>query len=233
MSETHPTHFLIRSPHYRTLLAEGANFVEHHDVMLANDYGNSVEDEALKAQQLGLVDLTPIARTGFKGKQAVSWAKSQGLIVGEKNNQAYLQDNGALVARLADTEILILNNIHSKKNQCSPLEEEYEKNKPTKCYSVPRNNSSAWFMITGKFSSDLFAKICGIDLRLKSFPNHSIAQTSIARINGIIIRNDINNTAAFYLLFDSASTDYMWSCLKDAFVEFNGSPVGGSALSKL
>ena len=88
-------------------------------------------------------------------------------------------------------------------------------------------------MITGEHSSDMFAKICGIDLRLKSFSNYSIAQTSIARINGIIIRNDINETPAFYLLFDGASTDYMWSCLKDAFVEFNGAPVGDSALSKL
>ena len=233
MSEIHPNHFLIRSPHYRTLLAEGANFIEHRDVVLVDDYGKSAEDEAIHAKQLGLVDLTSFARAGFKGKQAIQWTKSQGLNIGEMNNQAYLQDNGALVARLADTEVLILNNIHSGQNQCSSLEEEYEKNNPAKCYSVPRNDSSSWFMITGKYSSDMFAKICGIDLRLKSFPNGAIAQTSIARINGIIIRNDINNTPAFYLVFDSASTDYMWSCLKDAFVEFNGAPVGDSALSKL
>lgn len=233
MSQTSPSHFLIRSPHYRTLLAEGANFIEHRDVVVVDNYGNSAEDEALQAQQLGLVDLTPFARSGFKGKQAIHWAKTQGLNIGESNNQAYLQGNGALVARLSDTEVLILNNIHSEQNQCILLEDEYAKNKPAQCYSVPRNNSSAWFMITGKFSTEMFAKICGIDLRLKSFSNGTIAQTSIARINGIIIRNDMNNTPAFYLIFDSASTDYMWSCLKDAFVEFQGAPVGDSALSKL
>ncbi len=233
MSQVNPTHFLIRSPNYRTLLAEGANFIEHRDVVLVDDYGNSAENETLQAQQLGLVDLTPIARAGFKGKQAMQWARTQGLTIGDTNNQAYIQNNGSIVARLADTEILVLNNIQSGQNQCTPLEEEYEKNNPTQCYSVPRSDSSAWFMITGEFSSDMFAKICGIDLRLKSFPNGSIAQTSIARINGIIIRNDINNTPAFYLLFDSASTVYMWSCLKDAFVEFDGAPVGDSALSKL
>lgn len=233
MSQANPTHFLIRSPHYRTLLAEGANFIEHRDVVLVDDYGNSAEDEALQAQQLGLIDLTPIARTGFKGKQAIDWVKSLGLNIEDTNNQAYTQDNGSVVARLADTEVLILNNLQSGQNQCTPLEEEYEKNNPTQCYSVPRNDSSSWFMVTGKYSSDMFAKICGVDLRLKSFQNGAISQTSIARINGIIIRNDIKNTPAFYLLFDSASTDYMWSCLKDAFVEFNGTPIGDSALSKL
>ena len=233
MPVTHPTHFLIRSPHYRTLIAEGANFIEHRDVAIVDNYGKSAEEEAIQGQQLGLVDLTLYAKVGFKGKQAIQWAKTQGLNIGEANNQAYLQDNGALVARLADTEILILNNIQSGRNQSTSFEEEYDKSNPVNCYYVPRNDSSAWLMITGKHSSELFAKICGIDLRLKSFPNYSIAQTSIARINGIIIRNDINQTPAFYLVFDSASTDYMWSCLKDAFVEFNGAPVGDSALSKL
>ena len=233
MSDIHPNQFLIRSPHYRTLLAEGAHFIEHRDVVLVDDYGNSAADEAEQAKQLGLVDLTSFARTGFKGKQAIQWAKTQGLNIGEKNNQAYVQDNGSLVARLADTEILILNKIQSGRNQCTSIEEVYEKNRPVKCYSVPRNDSSSWFMITGKHSSEMFAKICAIDLRLNKISNNSIAQTSIARINGIIIRNDINQTPAFNLIFDSASTDYMWSCLKDAFVEFNGAPVGDSALANL
>lgn len=233
MSEIHPDHFLIRSPHYRTLLAEGANFIEHRDFVLVDDYGKSAEEEAIQAKRLGLVDLTAFARTGFKGKQAIQWVKSQSINIGETNNQAYLQENGALVARLADTEVLILNNIHSGRNQCTPFDEEYDNSHPANCYSVPRNNSSSWLMITGEHSSEMFAKICGIDLRLNKFSNNSIAQTSIARINGIIIRNDINQTPAFYLLFDSASTDYMWSCLKDAFVEFSGAPVGDSALSKL
>lgn len=233
MTQVNPTQSLIRNPLYRTLSADGANFIEHLDTVLVDNYGNSVEDEALQAKQLGLVDLTPIARTGFKGKQAIHWANSQGLTIGATNNQAYIQDNGALAARLADTEVLILNNIHDSKNQSASLEEKYKINTPAGCYSVPRYNASAWFMITGESSSDMFAKICGIDLRLQSFPNLTIAQTSIARINGIIIRNDINQTPAFHLLFDSASSDYMWACLKDACVEFKGAPVGHSALSRL
>ena len=233
MSQLNPSQFLIRCPHYRTLIAEGANFIEHRDVVLVQDYGKSPDEEATQAKQLGLVDLTPFARAGFKGKQAIQWAKSQGLTIGGQNNQAYPQNDGSLVARLADTEILILNNLHSGQNQCALIEEQYEINNPAKCYSVPRNNSSSWFMLTGKYTSEMFAKICAIDLRLKSFANYSIAQTSIARINGIIIRNDINQTPVFYIIFDSASTEYMWSCLKDAYAEFNGAPVGDNALSKL
>ena len=34
----------------------------------------------------------------------------------------------------------------------------------------------------------------------------------------------------FYLLADSASGDYLWDCLLDAMMEFEGGPVGLAAL---
>ena len=76
----------------------------------------------------------------------------------------------------------------------------------------------------------MFAKICGIDLRPKAFEMHAIAQTSVARTNAIIIRDDIADTPAFHMLGDSASAGYMWGCLLDAMAEFDGGPVGLQAV---
>ena len=81
-------------------------------------------------------------------------------------------------------------------------------------------------MITGEKASAMFAKICGIDLRAKSFDNHAIAQTSVARSNTIIIRDDLGAVPAYHMLGDSASAGYMWMCLNDAMEEFDGGPVG-------
>ena len=233
MPQVHPTDFSIRSPHYRTLVSAGARFEKYMNTSCVMNYGKSRDQEISQARQLGLADLTPLPRTGFKGREAVQWGRSQDLDIGQRNNQAYLQQNGMLVARLADTEIVILNYLCSSSDQCAGLNERYTRNRPVKCYFVPRSNLSAWLMVTGQYSIEMFAKICGVDLRTKQFPPCAVAQTSIARINGIIIRNDLGETPAFHLLFDSASTEYMWSCLMDACTEFNGAPVGYAALLRL
>ena len=233
MPQVHPTDFSIRSPHYRTLMSAGARFGKYMNTSCAMDYGKSKDQEISQARQLGLADLTSLPRTGFKGREAVQWGRSQDLDIGQRNNQAYLQQNGMLVARLTDTEIAVLNNLRSPSDQCAGLKEKYTRNRPVKCYFVPRFNSSAWLMVTGQYSTEMFAKICGVDLHANKFSSGAIAQTSIARINGIIIRNDLGETPAFHLLFDIASTEYMWSCLMDAYAEFNGAPVGYAALLEL
>ena len=233
MSEVEPDNYLTRCFHYRTLISEGALFQEYNNNAIVADYGISKDQEVMLAQNLGLADLSPLPRTGFKGREAINWLRSQGLDIGDHNNQAYVQNNGIAVARLADTEALILNAIHTHADQRLPFDDKYEKTQPERCFSVPRFDSSAWFLITGQNASAMFAKICGVDLRVNKFINGSIAQTSIARINGIIIRSDLRDTPAFHLVFDSASTDYMWSCLKDAIDEFDGVPIGYNAICKL
>ena len=232
MSTIEPTNFHIRSPHYRILRAEGAQFSQYGAAAIAANFGN-VEQEIAGAKHLGLADLTTLPRTGFKGIDAINWVRSQNFSIKEENNKAYMQENGLLIARLADTEVLVLNNLWEANDQCALLESKFNQEHPTRCYSVPRKDASAWLLITGEHVSEMFAKICGVDLRLEKFSNCSIAQTSIARINGIIIRNDINSTPAFHLIFDSASTDYMWTCLKDSFTEFKGTCVGYTAISQL
>ena len=56
----------------------------------------------------------------------------------------------------------------------------------------------------------------------ENFPNLNVAQTSIARANGILIRSDLNDELAFYILTDTPSAVYLWDCIEDAIKEFNG-----------
>jgi len=233
MSNLKPANYPTRCFHYRTLISEGAQFKKYNNGSIAADYGVSIDQEVLLAKNLGVADLSPLPRTGFKGREAVNWLRAQGLEIGDLNNQVYMENDGVLVARLTDTEVLILNALHIQRNLCISLEKNYSREQPVHCYSVPRFDSSAWLLITGQCASSMFAKLCGVDLRQRKFSNDSIAQTSIARINGIIIRNDLGGTPAFHLIFDSASTDYVWSCLKDAFSEFEGAPIGYNAICQL
>lgn len=234
-----PTDFSIRGFHYRTLISEGARFYALADAAVAADYGGTPEAELAQARRLGLVDLSPLPRTGFKGAQALAWLRQQGLTIGDENNRAWVQGQprDAVVARLADTEALILGHLmgnpRAETGLCAHLENLYLEEKPARCYHVPRRDNSAWFAVTGEHAGSMFAKLCGVDLRHHKFATGSVAQTSLARMNVIVIRSDLGETPVFYLVFDSASANYLWVCLKDAMAEFEGAAVGHAALLAL
>ena len=229
----HPTDFAVRSFNYRTLANEGARFGELANAAIALDYGGSSEEETAQARKLGLADVSTLPRTGFKGRQAIAWLRTQDIQIGDANNQVFAQADGTLIARLADTEAVVLGAISGNSERCTTLNDAWGAEQPARCFDVPRQDSSAWFLLTGAHVSEMFAKICGIDMRLDKFPNGSIAQTSIARMNAIAFRQDITDTPVFHLVFDSASATYLWGCLKDAMAEFDGAPVGHNAILAL
>jgi sarcosine oxidase subunit gamma len=52
-------------------------------------------------------------------------------------------------------------------------------------------------------------------------------------MSAIIIRADLGTTLAYHLLADIASAEYLWTCIEDATVEFDGGIVGLAALRGL
>ncbi len=231
------TDFSVRSFHYRALTTAGARFTELAGAAMVADYGADIDTEKAQAQKLGLADLSTLPRTGFKGREAIAWLGKQGLQIEDTNNRAYSQEDGSLIARLADSEAVVLGSLDGSGDRCAALNEACETEQQAaavmRCFHVPRQDGSAWFLLTGAHVSAMFAKICAVDLRLHKFPNGSIAQTSMARMNGIAIRQDISDTPAFHVVFDSASADYLWKCLLDAMAEFGGAPVGHKAILAL
>src|SRR5262249_50805091 len=65
-------------------------------------------------------------------------------------------------------------------------------------------------------------KLCGVDLSPDRFADGAIAQTSVARLSAIVIRHDVADMLAFFLLAETASAEYLWDCLDDAMKEFEG-----------
>lgn len=232
MSEGHaarPQEAIRRSFHYRDLVAAGARFRALDDAVVAADYGGAGELEA--AQRLGLADLSPLPRTGFKGPRLADWMAMQGFPIGAESNRAY-RKQGSIAARLAATEVVVLGSLDGAEDAVAGLDTAWSYD-AAGVWPVPRRDASFWFMVTGESTPAMFAKICGVDLRAKSFPNRQIAQTSVARSTAIIIRDDLASTPAFHLLGDSASASFMWGALLDAMTELGGGPIGLDALLKL
>jgi sarcosine oxidase subunit gamma len=225
-----------RSPIYRETQAAGAFCEVINNGAVPMHYGNP-DSELGRARRMAIADLSTLPRTGFKGTGTVDWLSEQGLTIGPDSNMAYRQAGGALAARLAPAEIFLIDGLDATGALIDKLYAGWAwgTEKPRKLigYPMPRQDSHAWFMITGDAAPDMFAKICGVDLRPHKFQPGQIAQTSLAKMSGIVIRDDRGAIPAFHLLADIASAEYLWGAVLDAMSEFGGAPVGLQALRRL
>ena len=229
MTELTATQSNRRSPIYRRHSQLQAQFEQLADAIIVNHYADPAM-EALLAAHLGLVDLSTLPRTGFKGASAPDWAASQGVNLPEAPNKAIRQSDHSLVARLSQQELLILADINGNSTLTKSLNQQQL---PAQTYSLPRADSHSWLALTGSTAAEMLAKICAVDLRPDQFAQGQIAQTSLAKINAIIVRQDMGSTLCFHLLSDIASTEFLWDCLLDAMVEYQGVAVGVAALRSL
>lgn len=243
-STLQPSDLPRRSFVARKLVAAGALFGECNGAAVALDFGDPA-GEGTAARRLGLADLSPLPRSGFKGPGTADWLAGQGIVVPADSNRAARQANGLLAARLAPGELLILGGLDGDAAPVARLEAAWraEPVPPTvpRGFPLPRADSHAWFLLSGQHAPAAFAKLCGVDLRPHRFAELAIAQTQIARISGIVIRDDLagrpgsegSAVPAYHLLADSASAGYLWDCLLDAMTEFQGRPVGLTALRQI
>lgn len=231
-----PSDFSRRSFVYRKLAALGAEFGELAGGAVALDFGEP-RREADAARRLGLCDLSVLPHSGFKGAGTVDWLAGQGLSVPPESNQATRQENGVLALRLAPSELVLLAGLDGDGAPLADLESAWrDAGLPPaspRGFPTPRQHTHAWFLVSGAQAAAMFAKICGVDLRPGKFASGRIAQTSVARLNTVIVRDDQGETLAYHVLVDSASAEYLWGCLLDAMTEFDGAPVGLTAVRGL
>ncbi len=217
----------------RELVELGAEFAEIGAAACAMTCGASPEAEAEGARELAICDLSPLPRVGFKGRNTIAWLAARGVAVGPQDNMTVVQDDGARAARLAPTEALLLGDLAAESTLCDRLARAWSPDPDPGAYPVPRADGNCWFVLPGHRGAEMMAKVCGIDMRARKFPDSAIAQTSVARLNAIVLRGDVGDTLAFHVLTDSAAASYMWACLLDAMAEFDGKPVGLAALRML
>lgn len=231
-----PTDFPRRSFCYRKLAAAGARFEELNGAAVAMRYANATDEDAT-ARRMGIADLSPLPRVGFKGKGTADWLASQGLALPPEPNRTAAQPDGSLALRLAQEEIFLLGSLRGEAGMGKSLQDAWmaagTPPATARGFILPRADTHAWFLVTGEHAAEMLAKICGVDLRPAKFDNGRIAQTSAAKMGVVIARADQGETLGYHVVADSASAEYLWSCIVDAMAEFNGGPVGLKAMQGL
>lgn len=171
-------------------------------------------------QACTLVDLTDLPRVGFRGAQAADYLEARGFILPQSPNRSVLQADGSQVARLSQTEYLLLGSFEDQGERIADEEARWELDHRAN-YLLPRQDSHACFLLSGAPIAQVMAKLCGVDLSRQVFQPGAVAQTSAARINVIVIHCGTDDSPAFQLLCDRASRDYFHDALLDALEEFS------------
>ena len=230
---TTPAEETRRSPLYRALAAQGARFEPLNGYALARDFGRDAGEETIQAAALGLADLTPLPRIGFKGWNIGPWLAAAGAVLGDASNRTYAQGDGTRIARLAPGEALVLADRNGGGPLIEALARAWRMPEADGCFRVAREETSCWLLLTGEHAASMLAKVCAVDLRPRAFALDAVAQTNVARLNAIVLRGDIGRVPAFDLLADSASAVYLWDALLDAMAEHDGAPIGFAAVRAL
>ena len=114
--------------------------------------------------------------------------------------------------------------IESRAGQESKIEllrNAWSMNIAERTYLLERGDSHSCFEISGDRTAEMFSKICGVDLRPNSFANLSVAQTSVGKLNAIVIRVDKESRLSYLLMADLSAAEYLWGVVEDAMAEFN------------
>jgi len=184
------------------------------------------------ANQLLIAELSALPRLGFKGRGTLPFMLDRGLLLANATNCAFLQPDGLICMVLAASEVFLLGPADGNAARLRDLEENWRIEDNHHTYPLLRRHSHAWFAVRGPSAPDVLAKLCAVDFRSQSFSNLHIAQTSVARLNSIVLRADQGGETTFHLLSDSASSAYMLTCLQDAAEEFGGRIVDAITLMR-
>ncbi|RON22362.1 MULTISPECIES: sarcosine oxidase subunit gamma [Pseudomonas] len=166
-----------------------------------------------------LADLTDLPRVGFRGVYSAEYLRSRGFALPDAPNRAVIQADGSQVARLSQTEYLLLGSPEDQGQRMADEEAHWELDHQAN-YLLPRQDSHACFQMTGDHLSEVLAKLCGVDLSPQAFGPGAVAQTSAARINVIVINSGTVQQASLHILCDRTSQEYFRGALEDAMQEY-------------
>lgn len=218
-----------RSMLHRWHKERGAEFEAFGDADFVSRYGPAPQ-ERLAARRLGVCDLSLMPRLGVTGAGAAGWLRTQGLVLPRKPNRAAAQNGGNLLARLSDSEYLLLGTRLLQGGGAAPGLPVCAGEPAPRAYILPSLDSHACFAVSGERAAGLFSKLCAVDLRPRAFASGDVAQTSLAHSPAIILRRDLGACLCYLLLVNSVAAEYVFEAVLHAMAEHNGSPVGLRAL---
>ena len=164
---------------------------------------------------ISIKDYTNKRRWGFRGKDAAAALRGEGWSLPDAPNQVVLANEQTLIMALSQREFWFLD------RRAEALSKDARDDAFTDgMYPLFCQNSHAWFVVNGDQTSEMMAKLCGVDLSADAFKVGDVAQTQMALINCIVARHELDGEGVFSLLVDQSYAEYALEALLDARAEY-------------
>lgn len=171
-----------------------------------------------------LYELNDCARLGFRGWGSEAFLKDLDCPLPARPNQLSQTSCGATIARVGNREYWCLDAPHQASSSYELIAKQLPES--AECLPLIIEHSHAWFVLAGDQRADLMAKLCGVDLREAAFPLGGIVQSSVARVNAVVLHHELKLDAqddkqpVFSILVDHSYAEYLWEVLIDAMDEY-------------
>ena len=84
----------------------------------------------------------------------------------------------------------------------------------------------AAFLLAGRDSRDVLNRLTALDVSDQAMPNLSCAQTGLAEVHAVVLRQDVGELPAYRLLVGREYCEYFWDAVMHAGREFGIVPFG-------
>lgn len=159
-------------------------------------------ESAAAAKRAGVCDLSPLPRFGAAGECSDS---------APPLNAAAISEDGGIVCRLGEDEILVLASPAGK----TAAAKQYM---PAPRLLIPRRDSHCQIGVRGARAADVLARLCAAPP--PEFP--ALLQTRAAETAALIIPEPRIAAGAFYILADSGYAAHVWEAVCETALRLDG-----------
>ncbi len=230
---------LRRSALHAFHLAE-ASMTEDHGWQCADSYGSVDAEVRAIREQVGLSDISPLAKLDIQGNDVFASLGQQlslglsletvsvGRVVRVPPQALQLDAQaGGLLCSLARNHARLISPPGTASAVHARVESVIHQTADSACIHLTDVTSNfTAVQIVGPRSRDLLRKLTALDLRPAQFPDLACAQGSLARIHALVLRADIQAHLAYQVYCGREFGAYMWDALLDAGQEFGARPFG-------
>ncbi len=209
----------------------GAQLVERDGWHIPEVYTNLQSELAAARQGVALADQSPRGKIAVEGVEAAQLVH-QVYGVDELDVGSGAVVENAHIYRLRRDVFFVSTAPNVQESEYARLSEQVEAAELFVTLSDGTHGQSE-ILAVGPASPTLMRKVCGLDFHNDALADGQARQTSVAKINQLIIRRDLGNLPAYALIGARSLGEYLWGVLQEAGEEWDVAPIGLAALDSL
>lgn len=211
-----------------------AKWVERNGWRIAETFTTAEAEAAAVRRSVGLSDLSARGKVLVQGRAALPALHKAFGRAPAKRGEVVPTESDGLLACLTREDWYLTTPVGGETPALDRLTDAIA-TAGVYAHATDLTHANGALLLAGRQSRAVLAKLCGLDFHSSVFPNHTAAQSELAKVSALIIRDDLSSgtVPAYQIHVNRSEADYVWGAVFDAAGEFDVQAVGYAALEAL